>query len=131
MTILASYMAKKQKQSLDIKDAFLSISKGKSVDNNSRVYDLWIFENGRAIYNGIENVEEEGLHNLSVSLEDLYKIKKYISNYSTNEIGQAKGRDNPLTILKFHGKKIVFQTERISGNLLELNNLLESLVDNI
>ena len=131
MNLLASYMTKKLTSSLDTKDAFLSLSKGKGVENNSPVYDLWVFETGHIIYNGIENVNEEGVSYLSISYDDVYRLKKYINNFNSNEIGKAKGRDNPLNILKFNDKKIVFQSERISGNLLELNNLIENIVQNI
>lgn len=131
MNLLASYMTKKLTPSLEPKDAFLSLSKGKGVDSDSPVYDVWIFENGHVIYNGIENVVEKGFNYITISYDDVYKLKQYISNFNLKEIGKVKGRDNPLNILKFNNKKIVFQSERISGNLLELSNLIEKIVRTI
>lgn len=131
MNLLASHMTKKLTPSLETKDAFLSLSKGKGVDSDNPVYDVWIFENGHGIYHGIENVAEKGISYITIPYDDVYKLKQFISNFNYKEIRKAKGRDNPLNIIKFNNKKIVFQSERISGNLLEINNLIENIVHNI
>ena len=59
------------------------------------------------------------------------KLKSFIMNLMPNDIGNSKGRDTPLNILKYGNKKIVYQTTRIKGKLLELDNLLDHIVKNI
>ena len=126
MTLLTSYFVSKQEKLKDTNDAFLSLSKGKC-QNNCPVYDLWIFENGQVIYKGIENVVKMGVHTTTISTDVVRKMNDFILNSNSRDIGDAKGRDNPLTIIKFNNKKIVFQSQRAKGNLLELNNLLEHI----
>lgn len=126
MTLLTSYFVSKQRVLENTEDAFLSLSKGKSLDNRP-VFDLWVFENGQVLYKGIENVGKIGVQKSSISLDVVSKIKSLINQSNQDEIGDAKGRDNPLTIIKHNGRKIVFQASRVKGNLLELNNLLEDI----
>lgn len=120
----------KQTRHENMNDAFLSLSRGKST-NGRPVYDLWIFESGYIIYKGISNVEKIGVHKTAISLDMVSKIKNYLNNLNANDVGNAKGRDNPLTIIKFDNKKIVYQSSRAKGALLELNNLLEHFAKNI
>ena len=126
MTLLTSYFVSKQRVPENTDEAFISLSKGKSLDNRP-VFDLWIFENGQVVYKGIENVDKVGVEKSIVPLDVVSKIKNLINQSNQNEIGDAKGRDNPLTIIKHNGRKIVFQSSRVKGNLLELNNLLEHI----
>ena len=128
---MASFKINKQTPFLEAKDALLSLSKGKSIACDNPVYDVWIFESGHVIYEGIENVAEKGINYITIPYDDVYKLKQFISNFNYKEIRKAKGDDNPLNIIKFNNKKIVFQSERISGNLLEINNLIENIVGNI
>lgn len=130
MTLLTSYFVSKQEKLKDTNDALLSLSKGKC-QNNCPVYDLWIFENGQVIYKGIENVSKEGVHTITISTDLVRKMYDLILNCNPRDIGGAKGRDNPLTIIKFNNKKVVFQSQRAKGNLLELNNLLEHIASTI
>lgn len=105
-------------------DAILKLSKGKCI-NNHPVFDLWIFENGQVIYDGIENVEKKGISKNIIPFDIVNRIKHLADHISTEEVGDSKGRDNALTMLKHKNKKFVFQSARVKGNLLELNNLLE------
>ncbi|WP_242203313.1 DUF6438 domain-containing protein [Aestuariivivens insulae] len=130
MTLLTSYFASKQPLNKNTHDAFLSLFKGKS-SNNGPVYDLWIFDDGNIIYKGISNVEKIGVHKTEISLDVINRIKSFARNLTPNEVGKAKGRENPLTILKFNNRKVVYQSSRAKGNLLELHNLLEYIVINI
>ena len=129
--MLTSYFVRKRKSSLGTEDVFLSLSKGKSISDDSPVFDLWIYKSGHVLYNGIENVEKKGKIKGSIPFDMLNRIEEIINNYDSNDIGEVKGRDNPLTMMKFNDKKIVFQSNRIQGNLLELNNLLELIAENI
>lgn len=130
MTLLTSYFVSKKPQYEYTDDAILSLSKGKS-SNQLPVYDLWVFDNGHIIYKGISNVEKEGVHKTIVSIDIVDKIKSFIMNLMPNDIGDAKGRDNPLNMIKYGNKKIVYQTARAKGNLLELDNLLDHIAENI
>lgn len=130
MALLATYFSKRHKQSYNIKDAFLSLSKGKCL-NDCPVYDLWIFKDGLVVYNGIENVEKEGIHRLFISLEAVKHINNLLSNLGAEDLGNNNQRKKPLTLLKFKGKRIVYQTSRISGSLLELDRLLESVIESL
>lgn len=131
MSLLSSYFSNKTEPCYNTEGAFLSLSKGKSLLDNSPVFDLWVFENGVIIYNGLENVDKIGMYKTNILLDVIDDIKEYILSISPNDIGQVKGIDNPLTILKLNNKKIVYQPVRVKGNLLNLNNLLESMVENI
>ncbi|WP_242083652.1 DUF6438 domain-containing protein [Aestuariivivens sediminis] len=130
MTLLTSYFVNKQNRYDDKDDAFLSLTKGKSM-NDHPVYDVWLFEDGTVIYKGIENVKKTGIHRTTLSLNLLDKIKALALNLSSKEIGDAKGRDNPLSIIKYNDRKIVYQSARARGNLLELNTLLEHVANSL
>jgi len=131
MSLLSSYFSNKTEPYFNTEGAFLSLSKGKNLLDNSPVFDLWVFENGEIIYNGLENVDKIGMYKTNILLDVIDDIKEFILSINPNDIGQVKGIDNPLTILKLNNKKIVYQPVRIKGNLLNLNNLLESMVENI
>ena len=131
MPMLTSYFVRKQKSSMGMEDVFLSLSKGKGLSDESPVFDLWIYKNGHILYNGIENVEKKGKIKSSIPFDILNRIEEIINDYDSNDIGEIKGRDNPLNMMKFNGKKIVYQSNRLQGNLLELNNLLELIAENI
>lgn len=131
MSLLASYFSNKNKPSFNTEGAYLSLSKGKNLLDSSPVFDLWVFDNGELIYNGVENVEKVGMYKTFVLLDVIDSIKEFVLNINPKDVGEVKGIDNPLTILKLDNKKIVYQPIRIKGNLLSLNNLLESMVENI
>lgn len=129
--MLTSYFVSKQKNSLRTEDVFFSLSKGKSLADESPVFDLWIYKSGHIVYNGIENVEKKGKIKASIPFDMLQRIEELVNNYDSSDIGEVKGRDNALNMMKFNGKKIVYQSNRIQGNLLELHNLLELIAENI
>lgn len=121
---------KKQKQSYDIKDAFLSLSKGKCFDD-CPVYDLWIFKNGQVIYNGIENVDKKGIHKMFISYEAVKHLNQLLIDMSPEDLGNIRERKKPLTLLKFRNKRIVYLSSRANGSLKELDNLLESIIKSL
>lgn len=130
MTLLTSYFTKKQKQSYNIKDAFLSLSKGRCL-NDCPVYDLWIFKDGQVVYNGIENVEKQGIHKMLISHEAIKHLNQLLIELGPEDIGNIRERKKPLTLLKFKGKRIVYQSTKASGNLLELDRLFESIIKSL
>ena len=130
MTLLTSYFAKRQKQTYNVKDAFLSLSKGKCLAD-CPVYDLWIFKDGQVVYNGIENVEKKGTHKMFISHEALKYLNELISEMKPKDIGSVREKKKPLTLLKFKDKRIVYQSSRVSGSLMELDRLLDSIVKSL
>ena len=130
MALLTSYFVKKQKQSYDIKDSFLSLSKGKCLDD-CPVYDLLIFKNGQVVYNGIENVEKKGIHKMLISFEAVKHLNQLLMDLSPLDLGGIREKRKPLTLLKFKGKRIVYQSGRVSGSLKELDSLLESIIKSL
>jgi hypothetical protein len=130
MTLLTSYFVKKEKEVYDTSDAFLSLSNGRCLAP-CPVYDLWIFKDGRVIYKGIENAEKLGVHKMYLSLEALKHLDLLLSKMSTEDIGGIRERKKPLRLLKFKGKRIVYQSNRISGSLLELDHLFKAIIKSL
>lgn len=130
MSILASYFTRRQRQSYNIKNALISLSKGKCL-NDCPVYDLWIFRDGHVVYNGIENVQKKGVHKMMISFEAIKHLNRLLSEISSEDIGNIRERKKPLTLLKFNGKRIVYQSSKVRGGLLELDQLLESITNSL
>jgi hypothetical protein len=130
MTLLTSYFVQKQKPTYKRNDAFLSLSKGKCLDD-CPVYDLLIFNDGQVIYKGIEHVEKIGIHKMSISLEAISHLNDLLNKMVPQNIGSLRERKKPLSLLKFNGKRIVYQSTKINGSLLELDNLLDSIVKSL
>ncbi len=130
MTLLTTYFTKRQKQSYDVKDAFLSLSKGKSLID-CPVYDLLIFSDGHVIYNGIENVEKVGVHKMLISHEAIKHLNNLLLDMKPEDLGDVRERKKPLTLLKFKNKRIVYQSKRVSGSLYELDCLFESIISSL
>ena len=130
MTLITEYFTKRQKQTYDVKDAFLSLSKGRCL-TDCPVYDLWIFRDGQVVYNGIENVEKKGAHKMLISHEAIKYLNELISGMKPKDIGSVREKKKPLTLLKFKDKRIVYQSSRVGGNLMELDQLLDSIVKSL
>jgi len=130
MTLLSTYFTKRHKHSYNIKNAFLSLSKGKSLID-CPVYDLWIFSDGQVIYNGIENVEKEGIHKMLISHEAIKHLNNLLLEMKPEDLGSVRERKKPLTLLKFKNKRIVYQSIRVSGSLCELDRLFESIINSL
>ncbi len=108
----------------------VTFSKGKSL-GNCPVYDLYIYNNGRVVYNGIDNVNKKGVYETYISLDTLKRIEYLMKLLRPEEIGNTKGRDIPFTILKINSRKVVYRPSRSSGNLLKINNLIENIKDKL
>ena len=126
MILVASCKTQKSPQLIDTENALISISKGRCL-GKCPVYDLWVFKNGNVIYNGIDNVEKLGVQEATISLAKIDTLEKLITNININDLGAVKGRDKPLTILRYNNKKYVFQTSKIKGNILKINNLMKDI----
>lgn len=130
MTLLTTYFTKKQKLSYNVKDAFLSLSKGRCL-NDCPVYDLWIFKDGQVVYNGIENVQKVGIHKMLISHEAIKYLNQLLLEMKSEDLGNIRERKKPLTLLKFKGKRIVYQSSKVNGSLLELDQLLDSIIKSL
>ncbi|MCL6293443.1 DUF6438 domain-containing protein [Jejuia spongiicola] len=108
----------------------VTFSKGKCL-GNCPVYDLYIYNNGRVVYNGIDNVKKKGVYETLIALDTVKRIEYLMKHFSPEEIGNTNGRDIPFTILKINDKKVVYRSTRSSGNLLKINNLIENIKDKL
>ena len=130
MTLLTEYFIKSQKHTHNVKDAFLSLSKGSSL-TDCPVYDLWIFRDGQVIYNGIENVDKKGTHKMLISHEALKYLNELILEMKPKDLGGVREKKKPLTLIKFKDKRIVYQSSKAGGSLMELDRLLDSIVKSL
>lgn len=90
------------------------------------VFDLYIFDEGKALYNGIRNVDKKGKHYFVVSKIMLDKIQREIIKLNTENSGKST-RDLPNTILKFLGKKLIVQDSR---KIAVLDELVRQIIHN-
>jgi hypothetical protein len=72
------------------------------------VFDMYLFKDGKVLYEGIKNVSKLGMHQFSIKTEDVDEIKKELEkiDFTTKE---KLTRDFPNTVLKFKGKRLAIQ----------------------
>lgn len=72
------------------------------------VFDMYLFKDGKVLYEGIKNVSKLGIHQFSIKTEDVEEIKKELEkiDFTTKE---KLTRDFPNTVLKFKGKRLAIQ----------------------
>lgn len=72
------------------------------------VFDMYLFKDGKVLYEGIKNVSKLGMHEFSIKTEDVDEIKKELEkiDFTTKE---KLTRDFPNTVLKFKGKRLAIQ----------------------
>ena len=126
MILISSCKSREKTKIIDTGRALISISKGRCLGDCS-VYDLWVFKNGHVIYNGIDNVNKKGIQETSVSRSKIDTLIKLMVNIKVTDLGEIKGKDKPLTILKFKDKKFVFQPQKTKGNLQKINSIMENI----
>ncbi|MGG6231326.1 DUF6438 domain-containing protein [Tenacibaculum sp. SDUM215027] len=88
-------------------DAFLYYGKTQCL-GKCPVFDMYVFKDGKVIYEGFKNVSKLGLHEFSIKAEEVEKIKQELEkvDFSTKE---KLTRDFPNTVLKFKGKRLAIQ----------------------
>ncbi|MDO5980547.1 DUF6438 domain-containing protein [Flavivirga spongiicola] len=126
MILIASCKTSKKTQIIDTESSLISLSKGRCL-GNCPVYDLWIFKNGNVIYNGIDNVNKKGIQEITISESKIDTLTKLMTSINPSDLGEIKGYDKPLSILRFNNKKFVYQSKNIQGNLHKINNLIENI----
>ena len=88
------------------------------------VYDLHIFNNGKVVYYGVDNVKKKGWRVSKISKEALIKIKKELSQL--HFIGNQKLiRDLPNTVIVYKDKKVSTQDR---NQILKIEQLLKNLI---
>ncbi|CAM1365723.1 hypothetical protein TOREUM_30381 [Tenacibaculum litoreum] len=72
------------------------------------VFDMYLFKDGKVLYEGIKNVSKLGMHQFSIKTEDVEEIKKELEkiDFTTKE---KLTRDFPNTVLKFKRKRLAIQ----------------------
>jgi hypothetical protein len=88
------------------------------------VYDLHIFDNGKVIYYGVENVKIKGWKISKVSKEVLQKIKDVLSTMKFKS-DEKVIRDIPNTVIVYKNKKISTQDR---DQILKIEKILKNLI---
>ncbi|MFY0630634.1 MAG: hypothetical protein JXR05_09650 [Flavobacteriaceae bacterium] len=95
------------------------------------VYDLFIYKNGAAQYNGIDNVAKKGKIEFDINSEELTSLKRLFkeANFTSLENKPNKRiRDLPITELKFGDKTVSFQGQDIPKEIKKIIKELEFIV---
>ncbi len=95
------------------------------------VYDLVIYKNGAALYNGIANVAKKGKIEFQIDAEELTSLKglfKEAGFTSLKNKPNKRVRDLPITELKFGNKIVSFQGQDIPKEIKEIIKELELIV---
>lgn len=69
---------------------------------------MYVFKDGKVLYEGIKNVSKLGVHEFSIKSEDVEKIKKELEKIDFTK-KEKLTRDFPNTVLKFKGKRLSIQ----------------------
>ncbi|TDQ25598.1 DUF6438 domain-containing protein [Tenacibaculum caenipelagi] len=83
------------------------------------VFDMYLFEDGKVLYEGFKNVTLLGKHESKITTEEIKDIKQRLEkiDFSAKE---KLTRDIPNTVLKFKGKKLIAQNNEEIKDLLIL-----------
>ena len=74
--------------------------------------------------------EKEGVHKMLISHEAIELLNNLLLGMKPERVRRcSRERKKPLTLLKFKNKRIVYQSNRVSGSLYELDRLFESIID--
>jgi len=87
------------------------------------VFDMYIFEDGKVLYEGVKNTTPLGKQEYTVKPDDIKKIKQVLEKVDF-EAKDKLTRDLPNTILKFKGNTLISQDIK---QLKELIILLEKI----
>ena len=89
------------------------------------VFDMYIYNDGKVIYNGFQNVVLKGEHKFSISKNHINEIKKELKNIDF-KIKTNIVRDLPNLILKYNGEK---PTVNNKEEIKDLVKLLEKIIN--
>ncbi|SNR14260.1 DUF6438 domain-containing protein [Tenacibaculum jejuense] len=89
------------------------------------VFDLYVYDNGKVIFNGVNNTKIKGEATYHISAQQVKLLKGELSKLSSVVDSESKkGRDLPKTIVNFDNKTLAFKGNK---NLIVFNNLLKQL----
>lgn len=110
-------------------DPFIQLTKKRCL-GKCPVYDVFVYQDGLVMYNGIENVKKTGRHQFKISDHQLQELQQLFTNSKFKELEnpEKKGRDFPITQLSYHSKTISFQGQNMSENVKEIVNKIEEMV---
>ena len=89
------------------------------------VFDMYIYNDGKVIYNGFQNVVLKGEHKFSISKNHINEIKKELKNIDF-KIKTNIVRDLPNIILKYNGEKLTVNNKE---EIKDLVKLLEKIIN--
>lgn len=89
------------------------------------VFDMYIYNDGKVVYKGFQNVTLKGEHKFSISKKHVEEIKKELKEIDF-DIKVETVRDLPNLILKYNGKKLTVKNQEKIKNLVKL---LEKIIN--
>ena len=97
---------------------------------NCPVYDLYIFENGAVLYNGIKNTSKKKGHS-TITMEKIATLKSLLNAITVEEYQTVKGRDISITTIVFNNKRVKYNANTVTGNLLKIDSLFQEIIREI
>ncbi len=95
------------------------------------VYDLYLYENGKVLFVGIDHVEKKGKFTFNANIQQLKKIDSLLQVIRTQNSSSQKFkriRDLPVTVFRFDHRKMEFHNRDIPKELKQINEYLEKIV---
>ncbi|WP_299158000.1 DUF6438 domain-containing protein [uncultured Tenacibaculum sp.] len=89
------------------------------------VFDMYIYNDGKVIYKGFQNVILKGEHKFSISKNHIDEIKKELKSIDF-KIKTNIVRDLPNIILKYNGEKLTINNKE---EIKDLVKLLEKIIN--
>lgn len=89
------------------------------------VFDMYIYNDGKVIYKGFQNVVLKGEHKFSISKSHIDEIKNELEEIDFN-VKMNTVRDLPNLILKYKGKKLTVKNKE---KIKDLVKLLEEIIN--
>lgn len=115
---------------INAEEPFIQLTK-KRCFGKCPVYELFIYKNGAAQYNGIDNVTKKGKIEFAINDDMLTSLKRWFkeANFtSLNNEPNKRIRDLPITKLKFGNKTVSFQGQDIPEGIKKIIKELELIV---
>lgn len=94
-------------------------------------YDVWIFEDGQLLYEGIANVSLKGTYKTELSEVQLNTLKTLLEDIAEVETGTIEGRDLPKTTLTFSNQKFSYHETKAIGNLKKITAYIKNIISDL
>lgn len=124
VTIVAGYYTANEER------AYIQLTK-KHCLGKCPVYDLFIYTNGKVVYEGIDHVTYKGKREFTLSKERLNEIKALVEDLDIEVLQNhtyKKVRDSPITNLIINNTKLSFQGSDVPKEVQGVITVLENLV---